>query len=327
VDTHGQAVATKAAPSSGLDEEARRQSLAECTTAGHANAPERRDEGRRLLASLILTLGVVGLETAGGLWSGSLALLSDAGHVMTDAVALVLSLATVWITTRPADVKRTFGYYRFEILCALVNGAILLPISGGIAFEAWRRFRSPHEVHPLPMMGIATLGLIINAAMYLLLRRARSMNIRAAMLHVASDALSALGVIVAAGVLFVMGWKWVDPVASVCIAGVIVFGAVRLIRESVNVLLEAVPAHLDLAEVFTAVKGVDGVVEVHDLHIWTLSTRIYALSAHLVVSPAGAVDNDAILSRVQSLLCDRFDIGHSTLQIESQSYAHARSAS
>jgi cobalt-zinc-cadmium efflux system protein len=275
---------------------------------------------------LALTLGVVGLEVAGGFWSGSLALLSDAGHVLTDAFALTLSLATVWITTRPADLKRTFGYYRFEILCALLNGAILLPISVGIAVEAWHRFRSPPEIHALPMIAVAALGLVINSSMFLILRRSKSMNVRAAMLHVASDAMSATGVIIAGCLLLLTGWRWVDPLTSVCIAAVIVYGAFRLIRDSVNVLLEAVPAHLDLADVFRAVQGIDGVVAVHDLHIWTLSSQIYALSAHLVVRPATVAENDAILTRVQSLLCDRFNIDHSTLQIESQTYAHARGA-
>jgi cobalt-zinc-cadmium efflux system protein len=283
VDTHAHAKPRKILPEvdRAASEEAGRRGLAECATAQHPSLPERRAEGRRLVFSLILTLGIVVLEILGGLWSGSLALLSDAGHVVTDAVALALSLATVWIAMRPADAKRTFGYYRFEILSALLNGAILLPISAGIAFEAWRRFREPHEIHPLPMIGIAAIGLVVNAGQYVLLRRSKSMNVRSAMLHAMSDALSAMGVMIAGVVLLLTGWRWVDPVASILISVVIVFGAFRLIRDAVNVLLEAVPAHLDLAEVFRAVAGVEGVVEVHDLHIWTLTSEIHALSAEV----------------------------------------------
>jgi len=325
VDTHTHAKPSNTGPTvdGAASEEAGRRSLAECATAEHPSLPERRAEGRRLLLSLVLTLGVVLLEILGGLWSGSLALLSDAGHVVTDAVALVLSLATVWIAMRPADAKRTFGYYRFEILSALLNGVILLPISAGIAIEAWHRFREPHEIHPLPMIGVAAIGLVVNAGQFVLLRRSQSMNVRAAMLHALFDAMSALGVMAAGAVLLLTGWRWVDPVASVFISAVIVLGAFRLMRDAVNVLLEAVPAHLDLAEVFRAVAGVDGVVEVHDLHIWTLTSQIHALSAHLVVQTTTSADNDALLTRVRSMLCDRFDIDHVTLQIESHAHAHS----
>ncbi len=297
--------------------------LDSCASAAWAVAPERLADRRRLAAAFGLTLVILGLEVAGGLWTGSLALLSDAGHMLTDAVALLLSLAAVWVTTRPADVKRTFGYYRFEILCALLNGAILIPVSVGIAIEAYRRFRDPPQVDALPMMGIAAAGLFANGAVFWLLRRSQGMNVRGAMLHVVTDALSSFGVIAAGAILWATGWRWVDPVASIAIAAIIVIGAIRLIREAVDVLLEAVPRHLDLASVLEAMQGVDGVTAVHDLHIWTLSSKLIALSAHLVVRPAPVDENDRLLGRVQALLMDRFGIDHATLQIESRTFAHA----
>lgn len=298
-----------------------------CVAAPLTVGADRRSDRRRLLAALICTLPIIGLEVVGGLWTGSLALLSDAGHMVTDAAALLLSLAAVWVATRPADVKRTYGYYRFEILCALVNGAVLVPISVGIVVEAIRRFPAPPEVRPVPMIAIAAVGLLANGLVYLVLRRSRSMNVRGALLHVAADAASSVGVVAAGLLILATGWRWVDPAVSVAIAAVIVVSAFRLMREAVDVLLEAVPAHLDLAEVLRAIEAVDGVAEVHDLHIWTLSSAIHALSAHLVVKPASVGQNDAILARVQAMLRERFAIEHATLQIESSSFArvdHAR---
>lgn len=263
------------------------------------------------------------LELWGGFRSGSLALLSDAGHMVADASALILSLLALWFAGRPADLKRSYGYYRMEILSALANGVVLLGITGGLLFEAYHRFLNPRPIELVTMGWVTAVGLVANLIAMASLHRSQSINVRGAFLHVLGDALSSVGVLTGAGVIALTGWSWVDPLLSCLIAVVIVYGAWGLTREAVDVLLEAVPAHVDVPAVRTLMGAVPGVVEVHDLHIWTLTSGVYSLSAHLVVEDPMTCNNDVILSAVKHELLERFGIDHTTIQIESEAYAHA----
>lgn len=285
-------------------------------------AEERRKDRRRLLIALALTATIALAEAVGGWLTGSLALLSDAGHMLTDMSALLLSLLALWFSGKPADKKKTYGYYRMEILSALLNGVLLLGITVFILYEAWERVRAPTEVKLGPMAIVATVGLVSNLAALSFLHHTHSMNVRGAFLHVLGDTLSSVGVLVAAGIMALTGWYVVDPLISVLISIVIVVGAVQLVRDAVDVLLEAVPAHVDMAAVQELMLKVQGVTAVHDLHVWSISSGIYALSAHLVVQDPMVCNNDEILSAVKHELFDRFGIDHTTIQIESETYAH-----
>ncbi len=258
----------------------------------------------------------------GGFLTNSLALMSDAGHMLTDVSALALSLLALWFSGKPANLKKTYGYYRMEILSALLNGVLLLGITVVILVEAWERFRSPAQVALGPMAVVAGVGLVANLAALGFLHRTHSLNVRGAFLHVLGDALSSVGVLLGAGIMALTGWFVVDSIISVVISVVIVVGAIRLVRDAVDVLLEAVPAHVDLEAVRDLLLKVQGVSAVHDLHVWTISSGLYALSAHLVVANAMACNNDEILSAVKHELFDRFGIDHTTIQIESETYAH-----
>ncbi|WP_143177781.1 cation diffusion facilitator family transporter [Cystobacter ferrugineus] len=283
---------------------------------------ERRKDRNRLLVALALTGTIAVAEAVGGWLTHSLALLSDAGHMLTDISALGLSLLALWFSGKPADQKKTYGYYRMEILSALLNGVLLLVITVGIVLEAWERFRSPSEVSLGPMAVVATVGLIANLLALNFLHHTHSMNVRGAFLHVLGDTLSSVGVLVGAGVMWLTGWYVVDPLISVLISVVIVVGAVRLVRDAVDVLLEAVPAHVDMPQVKELLLKVQGVRDVHDLHVWTIASGMYALSAHLVVADPKVSNNDEILSAVKHELYERFKIDHTTIQIESETYAH-----
>jgi cobalt-zinc-cadmium efflux system protein len=283
---------------------------------------ERRKDRRRLLFALLLTGTIAIAEAVGGYLTNSLALMSDAGHMLTDVSALALSLLALWFAGKPPDVKRTYGYYRMEILSALLNGVLLMVITGVILYEAWSRFRSPAVVDLGPMAVVATVGLVANLAALGFLHGSHSMNTRGAFLHIVGDTLSSVGVLIAAGVMWMTGWYVVDPLISVLISLVIVVGALRLVRDAVDVLLEAVPAHVDMEAVKALMGRVEGVRAVHDLHVWTISSGMYALSAHLVVDDPRVCNNDEILEAVKHELFDRFGIDHTTIQIESETYAH-----
>lgn len=271
---------------------------------------------------MVLTATIALAEAVGGWLTNSLALMSDAGHMLTDVSALVLSLVALWFAGKPADVKKTYGYYRMEILSALANGVLLLGITGFILFEAWERFRAPAPVQLGPMAVVATVGLLANLGALGFLHQTHSMNVRGAFLHVVGDTLSSVGVLIGAGIMALTGWFVVDPLISVVISVVIVLGALRLVRDAVDVLMEAVPAHVDMAHIKDLMLKVKGVTAVHDLHVWTISSGVYALSAHLVVQDPMVCNNDEILSAVKHDLYDRFGIDHTTIQIESETYAH-----
>ena len=279
-----------------------------------------------MLVILGLSAAYVVAEVIGGLYSGSLALLADAGHTLSDVGALALSLVALWIARHPATTRRTFGHTRAEILAALAQGVALVVVSVFIVFEAIERLSDPGIVNAPIMIGVASGGLTVNAIGLWLLRRgqAENLNVRGAWLHIASDALGSLGVIVAGLCIAFFGWMWVDPLASIAISILILFAAWYLLREGVDVLMEAAPAHLDVNEIRAALLGQPGAEAVHDLHVWTIGSGEVSLSCHVV---AGSdIDSGDLLARLQSLLVARFEIGHTTLQIEPASGSDAECA-
>jgi cobalt-zinc-cadmium efflux system protein len=282
----------------------------------HAHHAPGSARGRR---ALTITLALVSLymvaELIGGWLSNSLALLADAGHMFGDAAALALALFAIWMAQKPATAKRTFGYYRAEILAALVNGAALLAIAAFIVVEAWERFRQPADVRAPLMIAIAAGGLVINLIGLWVLSsgRSASLNLRGAWLHVLSDALGSIQAVVAGLLILWLGWTWVDPLASVLIAVLVAFSAWSLLRESVAVLMEGTPAHIDAAEVRQALRDHPRVCSVHDLHIWTITSGLDSLSVHVVVE---VNPPPALLAELQQLLADRFGLEHVTIQLE-----------
>lgn len=283
---------------------------------------ERRKDRRRLLFALGLTATIAVAEAVGGYITGSLALLSDAGHMLTDVSALALSLLALVFASKPADSKRTYGYYRLEILSALLNGVLLLLLTGFILYEAWERLRAPQPVRLGPMALVSLVGLLANLAALGFLHSTHSMNVRGAFLHVLGDTLSSVGVLAGAGLMALTGWYVVDPIISLVIAVVIVTGSLRLVRDAVDVLLEAVPAHIDLAALREMLLGVQGVQDVHDLHVWSISSGLHALSVHLVVSDPAARSSDTVLTAARQQIHERFGIDHTTIQIESETCGH-----
>jgi cobalt-zinc-cadmium efflux system protein len=286
-----------------------------------ATREARLPQKRQLMLVIALTATIFVVEVAGGLLSGSLALLSDAGHMLTDLLALVLSLMAVRFASLPATPEKTYGYHRLEILTALVNGALLLLISGVILLKAVQRFTAPAPVQSRLMTGVALVGLLSNLiALGLLSRVHQSLNIRGARMHIVGDALSSCGVLLAGVVITSTGWFRLDPIVGAGIALVIVAGALRLVREAVDVLLEATPSGIGLEEVSAAIATVPGVVEVHDLHIWSITTGLCALSGHVRVSDGRHAGSDDMLNRIKQTVRDRFGIVHTTIQVESLAY-------
>jgi len=281
----------------------------------HGAATRGARATRRLGWVLALTALYAVAEVIGGWLSNSLALLADAGHMLTDIMALALALLAAWAARRPPDANRTYGYQRAEILAALANGVALIVIALFILKEAWSRFAQPPQVGFRLMAAVALGGLLVNVAGLLILGGHRhGLNVRAAYLHVLGDLLGSVGALVAAGLIALFGWQLADPVASVVIGAIIVVSAVRLVLASVNVLLEGVPAHLDLREVGDCLAAVPGVGEVHDLHLWSLGGETPLLTAHLVLDHT--VPADGVLRAATRVLAERFEISHSTLQVE-----------
>lgn len=282
--------------------------------AGCTATPQPRTT-RRLWVVLALTGGFMLVEAAGGYVSGSLALLADAGHMLTDVAAIGLSLFSAGMARRPADVNRTYGYLRYEILAALVNGAALLGLTVWIVIEAIHRIGSPHPVRGWIFLAVASAGLLVNligvALMHGISRA--NLNSRGVYLHLLGDALGSVGALLAAGIILVTGWTLADPIVSVAISGLIVVGAWRLVRESVDVLLESVPPGVSLREVRRRVLAVDGVSGVHDLHVWMVGSGMVAMSGHAVVPDLQA--HPDVLEEIRSGMGD-LGIDHVTVQIE-----------
>lgn len=282
----------------------------------HPHCREGPCGGRELLIALGLTAGVMVVEVLAGVMSGSIALLADAGHMLTDVSALSLALFAAWIATKPATLEKTYGYYRTEILAALVNGVALWLLVAWVGVRAIHRLQSPPDVDTAPMLAAAALGLAANLASSMILSKAKqpTLNVQGARLHVLSDALGSCGVIVAGLLIRFKGWRLADPVASLFIGLLIAVSSWVLVKRSVNVLLEATPSHLDLGAITQAMRQVAGVKDVHDVHLWTITTGMEAMSGHIMVD-RGA-DGGAILEELNRLMSERFGITHTTFQLE-----------
>lgn len=278
------------------------------------------DNWRRLSLVLSLTLLYMIAEAIGAWWTGSLALLADAGHMFTDVAALALALTAVWFGSRPATSKKTFGYYRLEIIAALVNGVALVVISLIIFYGAYERWLDPPVVRTGPMIAIAAGGLSINLLCVWILHGHDEidLNIRGAWMHVMGDALGSVAAILAGVCMWLFGWYAADAVFSVFISILIIWGSVRLIRESTNVLLEGTPAHINLAAVEDAILATAGVSDVHDLHVWTITSGREALSAHVIHSES--ISQAALLRELRTKLHDRFGVDHLTIQMETSDF-------
>lgn len=274
---------------------------------------------RPLWIAFGLTFAYFLVEVVGGLMSNSLALMADAAHMLTDVGGLGLALFATWLSSKPAGPAKTYGYYRVEILAALANAVVLFLLSFYILYEAYRRFQAPPEVSSLPMLVIALVGLAVNIIGILLLRQGarESLNLQGAFLEVVSDLLGSVGVIVAAVIMWATGWWYADPIFSVGIGIFILPRTWSLMTKAVNVLLEATPAHINPAAVEQAILGVDGVASVHDLHIWTITSGIDALSVHIVLDAGSALQaSSTVLARLAAILKDEFKIDHTTIQVE-----------
>ena len=279
----------------------------------HGNAPH--DHGRALKWALAITVAFFLAEVVGGYLANSLALLADAGHMLTDAGALALSLFVAWFSQKPSTPEKTFGYLRWEILAALINGSVLLVVSAGIVIEALGRLRTPEPVATGTMLVVALAGLAANAVCAWLLHAGHnhSLNVRGAYLHVMGDLLGSVGTVIAALVIRRTGWVAADPIVSIAVTLLIVRSAWRLVRESVDVLLEATPSHLSLGAIRARLEALPGVAGVHDLHVWTVTTGLIAMSAHAIV-PAAERHQGVLEEAVAAMRT--FGIRHVTLQIE-----------
>jgi cobalt-zinc-cadmium efflux system protein len=284
-------------------------------SAGHAHG--RHASERALWFTLILTTLFLLVELGTGIWTHSLALISDAAHMFTDAAALAISVAAIRIARRDADARRTFGYHRFEILAATFNATLLLVVAAYILYEAWMRLQNPPAIASGPMLVVAIAGLVINLVSMRLLAggKDKSLNVKGAYLEVWSDMLGSIGVIVGAVLIRWTGATWIDSAVAVAIGLWVVPRTWILLRSSLNVLLEGVPEGLDLADVERAIRGVPGVASVHDLHVWSITSGKASLTVHVVSGPDGE-DWQALLQRVRACVAQRFGLHHSTVQIE-----------
>jgi len=286
-----------------------------------ATGRRRGAERRGLRKTLLLTALILVAEVVGGYLSNSLALLADAGHMLTDVLAITLAYAALGFATRPPTARKTYGWYRLEVLAALVNGVTLVVMSLFIFWEAYERMLEPPEVSTGTMLVVAIVGLVANAlGLFFLHGHGGSLNMRGAYLHVLGDLLSSVAVVAGGVFMAFTGIFLVDPVLSVLIGVIIIFGAYRLLRESVDVLLEAIPRGMELEEVGNAIARVEGVVGVHDLHIWSLTSGRNALSCHVEVRTDTLAQSDALLGRINDMLRSRFSVTHTTIQMESEDY-------
>jgi cobalt-zinc-cadmium efflux system protein len=285
---------------------------------GHSHGFEARSRADRRALGLALTLigGFTVVEVVAGVLAGSLAVLADAAHMLSDTASLGLAFLASWLAARPATPQRSFGFRRAEILAALVNGVALVAVSIWIVVAALGRIGDPPEVPGGWIMVVGLVGLAVNAAAAWVLTRARegSLNVRAALRHVLADLLGSVGVIVAGLVVLTTGWNYADPVAALGIALLVLLSSWRILRESVGILLEETPPGIDAVEVGHALAAVEGVVQVHDLHIWTITSGFPALAAHVLVEPGG--DAHAVRVQLERLLHERFGLDHTTLQVE-----------
>jgi cobalt-zinc-cadmium efflux system protein len=289
-------------------------------TRAHSHGHGEQGGKKRLIQAIFITGSWFIVELAGGIYSNSLALMADAAHMLTDLAALGLSLFALQISTRPADRKKTYGYLRAEILAALANGIFLVLIGLYIFYEAYHRFQNPPEVKSVPMLAVAITGLMANLATAALLFRSRqeSLNLRGAFLHVSADTLGSIGAIVAGVLIWARQWYMADPIVSVIVGALVLYSSWKLVSESVGVLLEATPAHLDTEKILEDIGSVRGVISVHDLHVWSISTRMAAMSCHVVVSDGE--DAGAVLRELSRMMQETYGIEHTTIQTEPEGW-------
>lgn len=282
----------------------------------HSHEHQAERSTGRIKLALLATCVYMIAETIGGYLTNSLALLADAGHMLTDVAALTLTLTAFWFAARPANPRKTYGYYRLEILAAFVNGVALVLISLWIFYEAYERFFTSPEIKSAGIIAVAAGGLATNLLCAYLLHGSHEhdLNLRGAWLHVVSDALGSVAAISAGVLVLVFGWTAADSLSSALIALIIIFGSWRLIRESVNVLLEGTPSHINLSALEDSMLKTKGVQAVHDLHVWTITSRRDALSAHVVYQKNASADQ--VLRRLQREITERFGIAHLTIQME-----------
>ncbi|OGE23095.1 MAG: hypothetical protein A3J42_00750 [Candidatus Dadabacteria bacterium RIFCSPHIGHO2_12_FULL_53_21] len=284
----------------------------------HSHDVENTKEKKTLIVVLILTATFMVVEAASGFYTGSLALLSDAAHMLTDVFALSLAYLALWFSVKPPTLSNTYGFYRAEILAALINGILLFVISGVIIIEAYERFKVPREVKSLEMTVVATVGLLLNLGSAYMLSRYQSanLNIKGALYHVISDTLGSAGAVVAGVVMLLTGWYYADSIISVLVSVLILRSAWVILKESVHILLEGTPRGVDLKAVQNSICSHEGVLSVHDLHAWTLTQGFDALSAHLVVDDMHK--SEELISDIKDQLSGRFHITHVTLQLETK---------
>lgn len=273
----------------------------------------------KLALVLAIASAVTVLELFGSILSNSIALLSDAGHVFADVMAISLSLFAIGLAAKQHTRQLTYGYHRAEVLAALANGIILAVIAALIVKEAYTRLINPPSIDATVLLGVASIGLVANIVMALLLKEARktSINVKAAYLHVFYDAVSSIGVIVGGTIAIVTQYYAIDPIIAFIIAGLIAKGAIRILRESIHILLEGAPSGVDLKKITAEIKNVDGVLDIHDLHVWTISSGINASSGHVIVKDQMVSESARIIDEIDKILRMKFNVSHTTIQIES----------
>ncbi len=295
---------------------------------GHSLHHHENEEGRtvrgyqrELLIALTITAAIMIAELVGGLLSNSLALLSDAAHMFTDVLALLLSILAFRFSTKPPTKKTTFGFYRLEIFAAQINGGILVFLSLFIFYEAYKRLIEPEPIKSLLMMAIAGVGLVANLASALILHRSskKNLNVKASFLHIMGDLLSSVGVIIGGFIIHFTGWYIIDPILSVMIGLIILRGAYGVVMETAHVLLEAVPRHINLERLIREIEGIEGVEAFHDVHLWTITSGIYALSGHVLIMDQMVSESTRILEAIRKHLSQQHNINHTTLQFECES--------
>jgi len=284
---------------------------------GLHQAPEGGQK-KDLLIALSITVLMMVVEVIGGLLSNSLALLSDAGHMLTDNLALLLSFFALKFAAMPATERKTFGFYRLEILAALLNGIVLVLLSLYIMYQAYQRMIQPQPVGGTLMLIVALIGLAANVigALFLFKHSHANLNIRGAYLHIVGDALSSIGVVIGGIIILYTGWYLIDPILSIMISLVIIYGSWSLVRESVNILLESVPSHINIETVALELAKVKGVREAYHIHVWTITSGVYALSAHVLIDDQPVSGCRDIVEEIKDLLSDKFNVLHSTIQLE-----------
>ncbi|MFQ5455895.1 MAG: cation diffusion facilitator family transporter [Nitrospirota bacterium] len=276
----------------------------------------RLEKNKLLLASAVTGLIMI-VEAGGGLFSNSLALVSDAGHMLTHLLALLISLFALIFSFNPPTERRTFGFYRLEILAALFNGVTLILITGWIFYESYKSFLSPRHIYSSSMFTIAIIGLIANLLTTYILSGSHSINIKSAFIHMIGDTLSSVAVVIGAVIINLTDWVIIDPILSILICIAILIWSYRLIMESIDILLEATPKNISIKEVIEAIRVVDNDVKnVHDVHVWTLTSQLYALSAHVSINNISIKDSSNLLRDINRILRQRFKIGHVAIQFE-----------